>query len=144
MLLEVYFNFNPVNFFIISGILQNFILAAILLFRPSDRRLPNRLLSLIIMIINLHIMSLMILDTNLDKLHPWLLWIPYSFLSAIGPLFFFILNPFRTSTLHLQQACRSIFFPLLSKCCFSLSRFFTAFTWMEFITIHRCISGSHP
>lgn len=28
----------------------------------------------------------MVLDTNLDNLYPFLLWMPYSFLTAIGPL----------------------------------------------------------
>jgi AraC-like DNA-binding protein len=86
---EIYFNLNPVNFFIISGLIQNFILGGILLFRQGDRKLANRFLSLTICIVNVHLTYLMVLDTNLDNLFPFLLWIPYSFLTAIGPLILF-------------------------------------------------------
>lgn len=86
---EIYFNVNPVNFFIISGLLQNFIVIVLLFFKRSDRSLANRLLSATMLSINLHLAYLMVLDTNLDNLFPPLLWIPYSFLSATGPLLFF-------------------------------------------------------
>ena len=86
---EIYFNLNPVNFFIISGLIQNFVLAGILFFRQGDRQFPNRMLSLAIFIVNIHLTYLMVLDTNLDNLFPFLLWIPYSFLAAIGPLILF-------------------------------------------------------
>lgn len=86
---EIYFNLNPVNFFIVSGLIQNFILAGILFFRQGNRKLANRFLSLTICIVNIHLAYLMVLDTNLDNLFPFLLWIPYSFLTAIGPLIFF-------------------------------------------------------
>ena len=86
---EIYFNLNPVNFFIISGLIQNFILAGILFFKSGDRSLPNRILSITILIVNLHLTYLMVLDTNLDNFFPFLLWIPYSYLTAIGPLIFF-------------------------------------------------------
>lgn len=86
---EIYFNLNPVNFFIVSGLIQNFILAGILFFRQGDRKLANRFLSLTICIVNVHLTYLMVLDTNLDNLFPFLLWIPYSFLTTIGPLILF-------------------------------------------------------
>lgn len=86
---EIYFNLNPVNFLIISGLLQNFILAGILFFRRGDRQLANRILSLAILVVNVHLVYLMVLDTNLDNLSPFLLWIPYSYLTAIGPLILF-------------------------------------------------------
>ncbi len=86
---EIYFNLNPVNFFIISGLIQNFIIAGILFFRQRDRKLASRFLSLTICIVNVHLTYLMVLDTNLDNLFPFLLWIPYSFLTAIGPLILF-------------------------------------------------------
>ncbi len=86
---EMYFNLNPVNFLIISGLLQNFILAGILFLRQTDRKLANMILSLTIFLVNVHMAYLMVLDTNLDNLFPFLLWIPYSFLAAIGPLILF-------------------------------------------------------
>ena len=85
----IYFNLNPVNFFIVSGLLQNFILAGILYFRKGDHSLANRFLSLTIITVNLHLTYLMVLDTNLDNLYLFILWVPYSYLTAIGPLIFF-------------------------------------------------------
>lgn len=86
---EIYFNLNPVNFFILSGLVQNFILAGLLFFKRGERPLANQILSLTIIIVNAHLTYLMVLDTNLDNLFPFVLWLPYSFLSAIGPLIFF-------------------------------------------------------
>ncbi len=85
---ELFFNLNPVNFFIISGLVQNFILAGILFFRKRNRPISNRILSLTILIVNLHLIYLMILDTNLDTMNPNLLWIPFSYLTALGPLIY--------------------------------------------------------
>lgn len=86
---EIYFNINPINFFIISGLVQNFILAVLLFFRFGDSRLADRFLALTIVIVNLHLTYLMVLDTNLDNFFHFTLWIPYSFLTAIGPLIYF-------------------------------------------------------
>lgn len=85
---EIYFNLNPVNFFILSGLVQNFILSGLLFFKQGDRQLANRFLSLTILIVNAHLTYLMVLDTNLDNLFPPSLWMPYSFLTAIGPLIY--------------------------------------------------------
>jgi AraC-like DNA-binding protein len=86
---QYYFNLNPVNFFIISGLIQNFILVGILFLRRNEHPLANKLLAVIITIVNLHLGYLMLLDTNLDNIFPPLLWIPYSFLTAVGPLLYF-------------------------------------------------------
>lgn len=86
---EIFFNLNPINFFIVSGLVQNFILAGILFFRHGESLLANRFLSLTIFIVTLHLTYLMVLDTNLDNIFPFLLWAPYSYLTAVGPLIFF-------------------------------------------------------
>ncbi len=86
---QIYLNVNPINFFILSGLVQNFILAGLLFFKQGDQPLANRLLSLTIVIVNLHLTYLMVLDTNMDNQFPSLLWIPYSFLTAIGPFIYF-------------------------------------------------------
>ncbi|WP_281986996.1 helix-turn-helix domain-containing protein [Aquimarina aggregata] len=83
---ELFFNLNPVNFFIISGLIQNFILAGILFFKKGSRPLANRILSITIIAVTLHLTYLMILDTNLDNLYPFLLFIPFSYLTVLGPL----------------------------------------------------------
>lgn len=100
---QIYFNLNPVNFFIISGLSQNFILAAILFFKPGERQLSNKFLSLTILIVNIHLLYLMVLDTNLDNLFPFLLWMPYSYLSAIGPLIFFYTKAQTDVDFHLSK-----------------------------------------
>jgi len=105
---EIYFNLNPVNFFIISGLIQNFILSGILIFRRGERQLANRLLALTIIIVNIHLFYLMVLDTNLDNMFPFLLWIPYSFLTAIGPLILYYTKAltdvdFSLSEIHLRH-----------------------------------------
>jgi AraC-like DNA-binding protein len=100
---QIFFNLNPVNFFIISGLVQNFILAGILFFRQGDQPRAGKLLAVTIVIVNLHLTYLMVLDTNLDNLFPSLLWIPYSFLAAIGPLIFFYTRTLTESDFNTSQ-----------------------------------------
>ena len=85
---EVHLNLHLANFLIISGILQGFILSGILFFKKSDNPLPGKLLSLTILLVNLHLTYLVILDLNIDNKYPHSLWVPYSYLTAIGPLIF--------------------------------------------------------
>jgi AraC-like DNA-binding protein len=100
---QFFFNLNPVNFFIISGLVQNFILAVILFFRQRDQPLANKLLSFTVVVVNLQLTYLMILDTNLDNLFPGLLWIPYSFLTAIGPLIYYYTRALTGARFHLPE-----------------------------------------
>jgi AraC-like DNA-binding protein len=109
---EIYFNLNPVNFFIISGLIQNFILAGILFFRRGDRLLANRLLSATILIVNAHLAYLMVLDTNSDNLFPFLLWVPYSFLSAIGPLIFYYTKSLTEADFSISKTKVTVFIPV--------------------------------
>jgi AraC-like DNA-binding protein len=112
---EIYFNLNPVNFFIISGLIQNFILAGILFFRQGDRQFPNRILSLAILIVNVHLTYLMVLDTNLDNLFPFLLWIPYSFLTAIGPLIYFYTKALTDINFNFSKGEVNHFIPVMAE-----------------------------
>jgi AraC-like DNA-binding protein len=86
---QIFFNLNPVNFFIISGFVQNLILAGILFFDRTDQARANRHLALAILAIDLHIGYMMLLDTNLDNMFPGLLWVPLSFVTVVGPLLYF-------------------------------------------------------
>jgi len=86
---EIFFNLNPLNFLIISGLIQNFILGGVLFFKHRESYLKNKFLSITIFIVSLHLIYLMMLDTNLDNLFPFLLWVPFSYLTAVGPLIFF-------------------------------------------------------
>ncbi len=110
---EVFFNLNPVNFFIISGVIQNFILVGILFFRQGDRRLANRLLGLSIFIVNIHMSYLMMLDTNLDNLFSAILWFPYSFLTLIGPLILFYTKALTDREFSISRIRRAHFIPVL-------------------------------
>jgi len=110
---EIYFNLNPANFFIISGLIQNFILAGILFFKSGDRSLPNRILSITILIVNLHLTYLMVLDTNLDNFFPFLLWIPYSYLTAIGPLIFFYTRTLTYTDFDISTISNKHFIPVI-------------------------------
>ncbi|MET0636610.1 MAG: helix-turn-helix domain-containing protein [Chitinophagaceae bacterium] len=109
----MFFNINPLNFFIISGLIQNFILAGIIFFRQTDRPLPKRLLGGTLVIVNLHLTYLMVLDTNLDNLFPPSLWIPYSYLSAIGPLIFFYTRSLTDMDFAIKRAGLKHFIPVL-------------------------------
>ncbi|MEX0316274.1 MAG: helix-turn-helix domain-containing protein [Allomuricauda sp.] len=105
---EVFFNLNPINFFIVSGLVQNFIIAGLLFLRQGGSILANKVLSFIICIVNFHLVYLMLLDTNLDNLFPFSLWIPYSYLTLIGPLIFLYTKTltninFKISDLHFRH-----------------------------------------
>lgn len=110
---EIYFNLNPVNFFILSGLVQNFILAGLLFFKQGDRQLANRFLALTIVIVNTHLTYLMVLDTNLDNLFPFLLWIPYSFLAGVGPLIFFYARALTDVDFSISKVNGKHFIPVL-------------------------------
>ncbi len=107
----IYFNLNPVNFLIISGLLQNFILSGILFFRKSDNPTSSKILSVIIFIATLHLANLMVLDTNLDNLFPSILWLPYSYLAAVGPLIFLYTNSFVNSDFKMAKKYIPHFIP---------------------------------
>jgi len=110
---EIYFNLNPVNFFIISGLVQNFILAGILFLRKADTRLANRFLSITIFIVNAHLFYLMVLDTNFDTLFPISLWIPYSFLTAVGPLIYYYTRALTNTDFNISDIKIKHFIPVI-------------------------------
>jgi AraC-like DNA-binding protein len=110
---QIYFNLNPVNFFVISGLVQNFILAGLLFFKQGDRKLANQLLSLTIVIVNVHLTYLMVLDTNLDNLFPFSLWIPYSFLTGVGPMILFYTKALTDIDFSISKVDAKHFVPVL-------------------------------
>ncbi len=112
---EIYFNLNLINFFIISGLIQNFILAGILFFRKRDKLLANRFLAITVFIVNLHLTYLMVLDTNLDNFSSFLLWIPYSYLTAVGPLIFFYTRAYTDTGFNISSIHIKHFFPLIAE-----------------------------
>lgn len=111
----MYFNLNPVNFLIISGIIQNFLLAGILFFRRGEQTKANKLLALLIIIVDLHLSYLMILDTNLDNMFPYLLRVPYSFLTATGPLIFLFTKTLTDKNFKVNRGHLTVFIPVLGE-----------------------------
>lgn len=89
MLLEIKINLHPVNFIIISGIVQSIILAGVLFFYRKGNREANRSIALLVLICSLHFSWSLIIDTNLPDIFTGVFWFPYSYLLAIGPLLFF-------------------------------------------------------
>ncbi|MDO5968365.1 helix-turn-helix domain-containing protein [Flavivirga aquimarina] len=110
---EIYFNLNPVNFFIVSGLVQNFILAGILFFRKAETQLASRFLSITIFIVNAHITYLMVLDTNFDTIFPTSLWVPYSYLTAIGPLIYFYTQALINTNFNISSVQIKHFIPVM-------------------------------
>lgn len=106
-------NLNPANFIIASGVLQCFIISIILFFRKADQVLPYRLLAVIILLVSLHLTYLIILDLNLDNRYPYLLWFPYSYLNAIGPLVLLYTKSLTKSDFKITRKEIIYFFPLL-------------------------------
>ena len=88
MLSEIKVNLHPLNFIIISGIVQSLILACILLFYRSGNKMANRLIGMFVLICGLHFSWSLVIDTNLADIFKPLFWVPYSYLLAIGPLLF--------------------------------------------------------
>jgi AraC-like DNA-binding protein len=109
---HIFFNLNPINFFIVSGLIQNFILATILFFRLGESRSANKILSVTILIVNLHLSYLMVLDTNLDNLIPELLWFPFSYVTAVGPLIFYYTKALTDTSFQIKEVNIKHFIPV--------------------------------
>jgi AraC-like DNA-binding protein len=86
---EIHINLHPVNFIIISGLLQSIVLAAILIFYRKGNRSANVSIGLVVLICSLHFSWPLIIDTNVADLFHWSHYFPYSYLMAIGPLLLF-------------------------------------------------------
>lgn len=63
--------------------------------------------------VNLHLTYLMVLDTNLDNLFPFLLWAPYSYLTTIGPLIFFYTRALTDTGFSVSNISVKHFFPVM-------------------------------
>jgi AraC-like DNA-binding protein len=55
----------------------------------------------------------MVLDTNLDNLFSFLLWIPYSYLTAVGPLIFFYTKALTDTEFRISDIKSSHFIPVM-------------------------------
>jgi AraC-like DNA-binding protein len=86
---EIKINLHPINFVILSAILQSLILAAVLLLSRKGNRSANRLIGTFVFICSLHFAWSLVIDLNLPDIFKQILWLPYSYLWALGPLLFF-------------------------------------------------------
>ncbi|WP_422083368.1 helix-turn-helix domain-containing protein [Ulvibacterium sp.] len=87
-------------------------MAGILFFRKGNRPIANRILSLTMIIVSLHLAYLMVLDTNLDNIAPFLLWIPFSFLTALGPLIYFYTKALVNTSFSRSEMTYAYFIPV--------------------------------
>jgi AraC-like DNA-binding protein len=102
--LTIHYNLHPINIIIISGIIQIFVLAGILYNERKKTSTANRILATLILISALHFSWYMIMDTNLDQvIGPNVLRIPFSYLLAIGPLFYWYTAKLTTSNFQIRQ-----------------------------------------
>ena len=113
MLSEIKINLHPLNFLIISGILQSIILACILLFYGSGNKMANRLIGTFVLICGLHFSWSLIIDTNLADIFKPVFWVPYSYLLAIGPLLFFYTKALTTVDFKIDAKASFHFLPVL-------------------------------
>ena len=110
---EIKVNLHPLNFLIISGILQSIILACILLFYRSGNKMANRLMGMFVFVCGLHFSWSLIIDTNLADIFKPLFWVPYSYLLAIGPLLFFYTKALTTIDFKIDTKASFHFLPVL-------------------------------
>lgn len=113
MLVEIKVNLHPLNFIIISGIVQSLILACILLFYRSGNKLANRLIGMFVLICGLHFSWSLVIDTNLADIFKPLFWVPYSYLLAIGPLLFLYTKALTTIDFKIDARTLFYFLPVL-------------------------------
>ena len=62
--------------------------------------------------VNLHLTYLMILDLNLEIRYPHLLWVPYSYLTAIGPLIYLYTQSLLVKSFQITRKELTLFIPV--------------------------------
>ncbi|MEM6525568.1 MAG: helix-turn-helix domain-containing protein [Bacteroidota bacterium] len=106
-----YLNINPINFLILSGVLQGILLGLLLLFMKPQAK-SNRWLALAIICVNFHILYLMIIDLDLERRHSFLLWFPYSYLTALGPLIYLYVKSLIAERFEMGSTEYKLFIPV--------------------------------
>jgi AraC-like DNA-binding protein len=106
-------NLHPVNFIIISGILQCIILAGILIFYKKENKIADVSIGLVVLICSVHFSWPLIIDTNIADIFRWSLFFPYSYLLAIGPLLLMYTKSLSIHGFQFQQKDWIHFLPVL-------------------------------
>lgn len=112
---EIKVNIHPVNFVIISGILQSIILAVVLMFSRKGNRNANTLIGLFVSICSFHFSWSLIIDLNLPDIYEQIFWFPYSYLMALGPLLFFYTKSLTTSDFQISIKESIHFLPVVTE-----------------------------
>jgi AraC-like DNA-binding protein len=86
---DIKINLHPINFVILSGILQSVIVAFILVLSRKGNKYANRLIGVFVFICSLHFSWSLVIDLNLADILKQVFWFPYSYLLALGPLLYF-------------------------------------------------------
>ena len=109
---DIKVNLHPVNFIILSGILQCVILGIILILYRKGKRASNRIIGLFILICSLHFSWSMVIDTNLGDVIKQLFWFPYSYLLALGPLLYLYTKSLTQHNFKFNSAALAHFMPV--------------------------------
>lgn len=112
MLADIKINLHPVNFIILSGLLQCVILSAILLYYKGGKRTSNCLIGSFILLCSLHFLWSMVIDTNLGDIFKQLYWFPYSFLLALGPLIYLYTKSLTQDVIKFDSSTMIHFIPV--------------------------------
>ncbi len=116
------YNLHPVNFIIIAGILQIFIFSFILCFNKQGHQRTNRLLGVLLFLSALHFAWFMVLDSDIEQIiGPQVFWFPYSYLLAIGPLFYFYTRAIASANSKISQKDFYHFIPVGIEVAFQLA-----------------------
>jgi AraC-like DNA-binding protein len=108
-------NLHPVNFIIISGILQCIILAGILILYKKENKIANVSIGLVVLICSLHFLWPLIIDTNIADIFRWSFFFPYSYLLAIGPLLLLYTKSLSIHGFQFQRKDWILFLPVLAE-----------------------------
>lgn len=107
-----YIHLNPVNFLIISGVLQGVVLVLILFYQEHQQQRARRFLAFALLFVNLHLGHLLLIDTNIEVQYPFLLWFPTTFLLAIAPCIYFYTQALIQPTFKLTAKAYKHFIPV--------------------------------
>ena len=100
---EISINLHPINFVIISGIIQSIILSVILISYKKGNRSANIFIGLVVLICSLHFSWPLVIDTNIADRFRWSFSFPYSFLLALGPLLLFYAKSLATPDFRVNR-----------------------------------------
>lgn len=110
---DIHISLHPVNFVVISGILQCIIAAGILIFYKRESRLSTVSIGLVVLICSLHFAWPLVIDTNVADIFRWSFSFPYSYLLALGPLLLIYTRSLSMPGFAIRQKDLTQFIPVI-------------------------------